>query len=380
MTTTTTVRDEMMGLERGLRSALVERDEEVRGLMLALIAKQHVFLFGPPGTGKSMLAERACAALDGATYFGWLLGAYTVPEELFGPLDIAALKGGAYVRRTARKLPEAQIAFLDEIWKAGSGVLNTLLRVANERIFDAGDGPRRVPLQALVCASNEYPEDASLRALYDRVLLRYAVQPLSPLGFERLLDGATADVPTVAMTTLEAAQAEAAAVPISAAAKETLRALRAAIGSAEKLPSKPSDRRWVMSLSVLRAAAWLAGDAEVTPEHCWAWEHMGWDRAEERETLRELLAQVIVSEASEAEDLLSSLRELASSLPAQDRAARARSLAALCREGKRMQAALTRLHDETGSTVTRERVAAAQRAAEELLAPLRAEQRELLGL
>src|SRR5207253_4395607 len=136
----------------------------------------------------------AVLALTGGAKFSVLLTKFSVPEEVVGPVSLAALKCDKYVRVTTGKLPEAEYAFLDEVFKASSAILNTLLKVLNERVFDAGDGVARpVPLRLCVAASNEWPDPESgkeLAALFDRFLLRKAVRPIqSQAGRQRLLWG-----------------------------------------------------------------------------------------------------------------------------------------------------------------------------------------------
>lgn len=160
-----------------LSKPFVGREEESKVILLALLTKEHAVLIGEPGTAKSALIRRAANLLS-MKCFTYLLTKYTEPAELFGPLDINALKEGRYVRITLRKLPEAEIVFLDEIFKANSAILNTLLTIMNERLFYDGYTEIRVMLWSLFGASNEVPQDPELEALYDRFLLRHYVKPL----------------------------------------------------------------------------------------------------------------------------------------------------------------------------------------------------------
>ncbi|MDP2019255.1 MAG: AAA family ATPase, partial [Hydrogenophaga sp.] len=170
-------------LERGL----LQRDVAARALLLAALAGEHVLLLGPPGTAKSELARRLQRLLPGAHYFERLLTRFTVPEELFGPLSLRALEDDRYERLTEGYLPSAEVAFLDEVFKANSAILNTLLGLLHERQFDNGSQRLPVPLVCLVGASNEQPQDDSLLAFYDRFLLRVPVQPVDDAHFTALL-------------------------------------------------------------------------------------------------------------------------------------------------------------------------------------------------
>ena len=165
----------------------VSREEEAKVITLALLSREHVLLIGEPGTAKSALARRA-AELINARFFKYLLTKYTEPAELFGPLDINALKEGVYRRITRGKLPEAEIVFLDEIFNANSAILNALLSILNERILYDGYTEIPVPLWTLISASNRIPDEPELEALYDRLLLRHYIKPVEENRWEDLLD------------------------------------------------------------------------------------------------------------------------------------------------------------------------------------------------
>ncbi|MEW9491680.1 MAG: AAA family ATPase [Candidatus Aramenus sulfurataquae] len=172
-----------------LSSPFVGREEEAKVITLALIAKEHVSLIGEPGTAKSALARRAAELLN-AKFFMYLLTKYTEPAELFGALDINALKQGVYKRITKDKLPESELAFLDEIFNANSAILNALLSLLNERVIYDGYNVIKVPLRTLISASNRVPDEPELEALYDRLLLRHYARPIGEDLWKNLLDSA----------------------------------------------------------------------------------------------------------------------------------------------------------------------------------------------
>src|SRR5690606_26564209 len=140
-----------------LNSKYFEREKEIDAILIALLSRQHVLLIGSPGTAKSALASELSKIVKDMGYFQWLLTRFSTPEELFGPLSIKDLEQGVYKRNTTGKLPEAHLAFLDEIFKANSAILNSLLTLINERIFYNNGGVVQSPLISIVGSSNEYP-------------------------------------------------------------------------------------------------------------------------------------------------------------------------------------------------------------------------------
>lgn len=142
--------------------------------MISTVAREPLLLVGPPGTAKSDLAIKWVEALGIPTdaYFEYMLTRFTEPAEIFGPVDLVSLKEGKYIRRTLGKLPEAQVAFIDEVFKSNSAILNALLTVLNERKFYQDGRPIPVPLEILIAATNEIPDNPELNALKDRFVLR----------------------------------------------------------------------------------------------------------------------------------------------------------------------------------------------------------------
>ena len=209
-------KERIQNLLNELSVGLFEREECLKLVLLSMFAGKSIFLYGPPGTAKSMIARRASLAFDtlgnsriptensripnenstensripnkNKGFFAYLMNRFSTPEEIFGPIDIAELKKNNLTRKTDGYLPTAHFAFLDEIWKSSPAILNTLLTIINERIYRDGNTDVKVPLKGIVCASNEFPPaNQGLEALYDRMILRYFVKPLNEKeNFEKL--------------------------------------------------------------------------------------------------------------------------------------------------------------------------------------------------
>ncbi len=275
-----------------LAEGLIERDAQARCLILAVLCGEHVLFVGPPGTAKSELARRLHRVVGGR-YFERLLTRFTVPEELFGPLSLAALDEGRYERDIDGYLPTASIAFLDEIFKANSAILNALLTLLNEREFDQGVHRIRAPLVSVVAASNEVPDEEALRAFFDRFLFRCAVTPVTDAAFGSLLDRIDAPLavgPRLSMAELEAAQQAGTTVRVGDAVRTALVELRAFL---RQRSIEVSDRRWVRIVRALRIAAACNGRAEVALEDLYLLQFLVSERAEQAQGVQEWFAGLL---------------------------------------------------------------------------------------
>jgi MoxR-like ATPase len=173
-------------LARALEQRFLGKDEVIRLLLIAVLAGEHAVLIGPPGTAKSALL-RTFAKMMQATYFEYLLTRFTEPNEIFGPVDIAAFREGKYQRRMEGMLPLAEIVFLDEVFKSNSAILNSLLTLLNERRYTSGGQVMKCPLLSAFGASNEVPQDETLTAIFDRFILRIKSENLDAYHFQELL-------------------------------------------------------------------------------------------------------------------------------------------------------------------------------------------------
>ena len=176
----------LQSVARTLEDAFLGKSEIVRLMLIATLAGEHLLLIGPPGTAKSALVRMFSKLVD-ARYYEYLLTRFTEPNEIFGPIDIAAFREGTYKRRIEGMLPSAEIVFLDEVFKANSAILKSLLGLLNERIYTSGSEVHRTPLLSAFGASNEVPKDEELLAVFDRFLLRVVSDNLDSYHFSDLL-------------------------------------------------------------------------------------------------------------------------------------------------------------------------------------------------
>lgn len=276
-----------------LLTGLVERDVPVRLALIAALAGEHLLMLGPPGTAKSLIARRLHLAFAESTYFERLLTRFTVPEELFGPLSIKGLEEDRYERLTNAYLPTASIAFLDEIFKANSAILNALLTLLNEREFDNGATRIKTPIVAVIGASNELPEGEELDALFDRFLVRLHVGPVSKDAFPSLLALRGHDAPEIpdhmklTPADLTAAQEAAELVEVPEDVVALVCELRDWCTAQE---ISVSDRRWRKVLKLLQVSAITNGRSRVSVWDCWLLQHCLWDTPEGREQVHEWYA------------------------------------------------------------------------------------------
>ena len=287
MSTTCPVQEKFIATRKELSAALIERDDEVDVVLTALVCNEHPLLVGPAGTAKSLLLDSLMAWTSGRRFTA-LLTKFTTPDELFGPISVQGLKEDRYRRVTTGRMPEAHLTFLDEVFKASSAILNTLLRILNERVFENGDGSlAKVPLLLCVSASNEWPDSQDggkeLAAVYDRFLFRRAVRPiLSQAGRQRLLwvrDHTPRLSTSITPEEIHEARTDATSLPWS---EEGKLALEAILRELAKEGIHPGDRRQHKSVAAAQAFAYLDGADRVEPEHLGILASVLWDDPQEQ--------------------------------------------------------------------------------------------------
>ena len=293
-----------------LDEVFVNRTTEIEMLATALVAEENAVLVGPPGTGKSLLANCFAEALNG-NFFQYLITRFTTPDELLGHFSLKELKDNdEYVRKIANKLPDAQIAFLDECFKASSSLQNSLLTILNEREIDIGNGTRqKTSLEMVIGASNEYPIGKELAALWDRWLFRRHVSLSRKFSdvFRIMTDDTLGKCRVkFSMEDLEKIREDRKWVDINSVMDE-IRQLHAFCKGNE---IHVSDRRWRKVSKVIQSRAAMAGRKEATPKDLRILAEVLWNKPEQRDSLNGFLANLCSSELQEAMRLFDAAKEI----------------------------------------------------------------------
>jgi MoxR-like ATPase len=301
------------------------RDELVEIIGLALCAADHLLLIGPPGTAKSELIADVSARIGGR-FFEVLVTRFTEPTEIFGPIDLRKLRDGVVETRIEGMLPDADIAFLDEIFHGGSAILNTLLGILNDGRFRRGRDVVETPLHSVFAASNVAIDDPALRALQDRFTLRVDVRPLDENRLGDLLDAGWAlererserrsgttkpSERLFGMDELRALSNSVLDVDMAGARASLIELVRAI----RRTGVFVSDRRVVKLQRLAASSAVLCGRSRAKTADLWPARYL-WEHEDEVEPLAELVHGVI-AESLDAEGT-ESIHPLAVRSPAPD--------------------------------------------------------------
>lgn len=296
-------------LKEQMSNAFIDRDEVIESLVLALLSGEHVVILGPPGTGKSDLVRAFCSAIGG-NHFQALLTRFSKPDEVVGPVDIQELSNGKYVINGDGYLPKADTVFLDEVFKANSSILNSLLTALNERMFafNPAQGMKPIPLKMCVGASNELPEDDTL-ALWDRFTFRhwigYLESSIDVLDLVKMQGDPKKKISVVLdLESLNVAQAEVQNVNLSKSVAKVIQKIVMKLG---ENGLRPSDRTVRKIVKVAKAKALLRGSSEVSPSDLHVICNMVWNKPKEKAKIKEVVNEVAFPVQGEIERLLDTL-------------------------------------------------------------------------
>jgi MoxR-like ATPase len=286
-------------LARALQERFLGKDEVIRLLIIAAIAGEHAVLIGPPGTAKSALI-RTFARLIQANYFEYLLTRFTEPNEIFGPVDISAFREGRYERRTEGMLPEAEIVFLDEVFKSNSAILNALLTLLNERRYTSGGHVLKCPLLSAFGASNEVPGDETLTAIYDRFILRIRNDNLDAYHFQDLLQKGLehevlqmTDAPIKPLVAAhELAEVQRALLQRAHFSEGFFSQYKGIVFQIRAEGVSVSDRRVVKMLKLFAASAYLDGRAQPDAGDFFVLKHV-WNSEDQAQILEAIVTPVL---------------------------------------------------------------------------------------
>lgn len=296
---------QLAAVREHLTDCFPEREATIDNILTAAVAGEHCLMVGIPGTGKSLLA-REFASCIGGSFYEYLFTKFTTPEEFLGPFSIKGLKEDRYDRVLSKRLAECEVAFLDEIFKSNSASLNQLLPILNERIVFQGGGAQAIPLRIAVAASNELPTDPTLRALWDRIVLRSFVEPLqgdkarrSVMLGQTFKAGARPQLDSRLLDALDLGEIE---VPDYVV--DVIMDLRRQL---ETNGIVYGDRRWVKAAKVVRAFALVCGDTEADTSHLTILSSVLWDKQDQIADVAAMVSRVAAPQVNKAREIFDAL-------------------------------------------------------------------------
>jgi MoxR-like ATPase len=290
-----------------LSKGLFEKEEALRFSLLSALAGESIFLLGPPGVAKSLIARKLKFAFSGGSSFEYLMNKFSTPDEIFGPVSIKKLKDeDKYERLTDKYLPGASIVFLDEIWKAGPSIQNALLTVLNEKIYRNGEQEIRVNIKGIIAASNELPAyGEGLEALWDRFLLRYIITEIRSSGnFVEMISDTSdlyadtlSDEEKISEAELALWTSEIDAVELPPEVINTIQLIKYRTeqydASTDGTPFRVYDRRWKKIVRLLRTSAYLNERRKVDLMDCFLIAHCLWNLPEQLEIAQQIVAETV---------------------------------------------------------------------------------------
>ena len=305
-----------------MNRGIYEKETEISLSLLAALAGESIILLGPPGVAKSMVARQLKTAFRDAQSFEYLMSRFSTPDEIFGPVSIQKLKtSDTYERAVEGYLPTADVVFLDEIWKAGPAIQNTLLTVINEKIFRNGNREMHLPLKLLVAASNELPaKGEGLEALWDRFVIRIESRPIkleknframlleAPTDFLGHTDFTdSTDFSDLKITAEEYAEwaEKICKIGVKEEVLDAISAIRKSLRAvnvdeaAERRNIYVSDRRWKNIVRLLRTSAFMQDREEVDICDLLPIYHCLWQEPEERDAIRSIVIRALFSPFAE---------------------------------------------------------------------------------
>ena len=296
-----TALSKLANIEMELNNQFVERSELIKIMILAVVTNSNLLMLGPPGTAKSQISRAMCNRIDNSNFFEWLLNKSSDPAELLGTFSIKGMENDQFKRMTAGKLPEANIAFIDEVYKCNSPTLNALLSIMNEHIFFNDGKAVPVPLISMFAASNEPPEDESLLAMHDRFLFRMEVEYVHDAAnkkrmfnnyiYDRAGINNNMTHTTITIDELEQLQSESRKIQVP---KQIINKFITLMNNLQKNATiSISDRRANECFKILQGSALLNGRKKVGLDDFNALKYVLWEKKEDIDVIGAEISKIV---------------------------------------------------------------------------------------